>query len=124
MASSSTHHGIGDAGGELKHLMTLFQSGVMNTAEFLKMSRDITETNRINSGAHGSDEDKESDEHSLPDSALVGEDGNLLSPARTPCSSPVQSGSGPSQHDSEILSTSPPRQAGESRKLHPPTVLP
>ena len=117
MASSSSGHAIGDVGGELQQLKSLLDSGILNTAEFLRMSRELTQTNHE---AHGTDDHSKDVEDSEPD-LLVDESGNLLSPVSTPRSKSVASCSPVhyrSDAGSDMQSTSPPKTpTGESRKL-------
>ena len=91
MASSSTSD-IGD----IQQLKALLHGGYISAVEFLSMSRELTDTdctNRQRFEGRGTDDGEEQLSVSDADSHLVGEDGNLLSPAATPCPSPAHAGS-------------------------------
>ena len=110
MASASTAIGIGDVGGELQQLKNLHDSGILSLPEFIRSSRDVTETNRSNSQAeaHGADEEKSSqddDDEDLPRlPEIVDEDGRLLS--RVSPSLPSKGGSTP--HHSPVVAAKRP----------------
>ena len=103
MASSSTSN-IGD----IQQLKALLHGGYLSTVEFLSMSRELTDTDRTNRQrfeGRATDDGEEQLSVSDADGDLVGEDGNLLSPAATPCPSPAHPGSPSAGCDTGSLAT-------------------